>query len=133
MRAFWEFAMRMKYAVRTIGDVVVLDLSGPISPGNTIEDRLVLHDLINQQVNAGQKNVLLNLRDVSYIDSSGVGDLIGALRIVQSQGGQLRMCNASQRIGDLLYRTHLDSIISNDRSEESALQAFSGSQKTPAA
>ena len=119
--------MRMKYAVRTVGEVAVLDLTGTISPGQTIEDRLILNDLVNEQVRSGHKSVLLNLAEVTYIDSSGIGDLIGALRTVQSQGGQLRICNASQRIGDLLYRTHLDTVIDCDKNEASSLEAFSGS------
>jgi anti-sigma B factor antagonist len=118
--------MRMRYAVRTVGDVAVLDLTGTISPGQTIEDRLILNDLVNDQLRSGHKSVLLNLAEVTYIDSSGIGDLIGALRTVQSQGGQLRLCSASQRIGDLLYRTHLDTVIDCDKNEASALEAFSG-------
>ncbi len=117
--------MRPNYTVRNVGDVAVLDLSGPISPGRTIEDRLVLHDLVTEQLRNGYKKILLNLAEVSFIDSSGVGDIIGAWQLVKSQGGQLLICNTSQRIADLLYRTQLDSIINCYRSEESALQAFS--------
>ncbi len=116
--------MRMKYAVRHIGEVAVLDLSGHISPGKAIEERRVLHDLVTDQVNRGHTKVLLNLSEVSYVDSSGLGDLLEALRLVQSQGGQLHTCNASQRISNLLSRTHLDSVINCYGSEAAALQAF---------
>jgi anti-sigma B factor antagonist len=87
---------------------------------------MVMHDLVNAQLKAGHNKILLNLAEVSFIDSSGVGDLIGALRVVQSEGGQLLICNASQRIADLLYRTHLDSIMRCYNDEASGIKALSG-------
>lgn len=118
--------MRLKYAVRNVGEVAVLDLSGPISPGKTIEDRLVLHDLVADRLKSGHTKILFNLAEVTFIDSSGIGDLLGAMQVVKGEGGQLLICNASQRIADLLYRTHLDSIIRCFHDETAALQAFSG-------
>ena len=127
--------MRMNYAVRNIADVAIIDISGSISPGRTLAERLIVSELVGQQLAAGLKKVLVNLSDVHFIDSSGLGDLIGALRLVQSQGGQLHLCSASQRISELLYRTHLDSIMQCFSDEASALQAFSanGHTKTSAA
>jgi anti-sigma B factor antagonist len=116
--------MRMNYAIRRIGDVSVLDLSGHISPGKTIADRRVLHDLVSEQVNSGCQKILLNLREVTYIDSSGFGDLLEAQTVVQNHGGQLRICNAGNRVGDLLNRMHLDAVLLIDADEPTALQIF---------
>ncbi len=118
--------MRMKYVVRNIGEVAIVDLSGSLSPGRTIEDRLLLLELVTGQFRNGRKKILLNFADVSFIDSSGIGDLMGALRMVNSEGGQLGIFHASQRVSDLLYRTHLDSIIPCYSDEASALKSLSG-------
>lgn len=126
--------MTINYAVRQIGDVTVLDLSGHISPGKTIADHRVLHDLVSEQVNSGHTKILLNLREVAYIDSSGVSDLLGAMTVVQNHGGEFRICNATGRVCVLMSRTHMDSVLNIDKDEPAALQAFSGgAQKTPAA
>jgi anti-sigma B factor antagonist len=121
------YSMSMDYAVRQIDDVTVLDLSGRISEGVTIaaRPRRVLQDLVREQVNAGHTKILLNLRELTYIDSSGLGDLLSSLKIVRSEGGQMRICNTNQLIGELLRKTHLDSVLAIDTDEASALRAFS--------
>ncbi len=122
--------MSMNCSVRHVGDITVLDLSGRISPGETLADRLVLQDLVLDQVNNGHSNILLNLREVTYINSSGIAGLLASLDVVQKRGGELRICNPSKRVVDLLSRMHLDSVLNIDQDELTALQAFSGgSQK----
>jgi anti-sigma B factor antagonist len=126
--------MRMNYAVRQVGDVIVLDLSGHISPGKTIADRRVLHDLVSEQVNGGHNKILLNLREVNYVDSSGVGDLLEAMTVVQNHGGEFRICSVTGRVSVLMSRTHMDSVLNIDTDEPAALQAFSeGARRTSAA
>jgi anti-sigma B factor antagonist len=105
--------MSMNYAVRQIRNVTVLDLSGRASLGETLASgpgsAVVLHDVVRDQAAKGLHKILLNLREVSYIDSSGLGDLVSCFTTVRNQGGQLRLCNATARIDDLLRMTHLDS------------------------
>ena len=85
------FPMRLNYAVRQIGDITVFDLSGRISPGETIADRLVLQELVREHVNTGHHKILLNLREVTYINSSGIAGLLASLNTVQGRGGELRI------------------------------------------
>jgi anti-sigma B factor antagonist len=131
--------MSLNYAVRQIGDVTVLDLSGRISLLEAIpSDRgsgLVLHDIVREQLKDGHNKILLNLRDVSYVDSAGLGELVSSLMTVRNQAGQLRICNATDRVNDLLRMTRLDSVLNVDKDEATALQGFSGEahKKTPAA
>ncbi len=114
----------MSYAVRQIGDLTIIDLSGHISPGRAIADRRVLHDLVTEQVNSGRSRILLNLRDVTYIDSSGIGDLLESAGIVQNSSGHFRLCSANERVAGVLQRTNLDTVLNLDQDEASALQAF---------
>ncbi len=120
--------MSMNYAVRQIGDVTILDLSGRISQGETPafgQGRgLVLHDVVLDQAADGHHKILLNLHEVSYIDSSGLGELVACSTTLRNQGGQLRICNATARIQDLLRITHLESTLNPDKDEAAALQAF---------
>ncbi len=129
--------MSMNYAVRQVGEVTILDLSGRISLGETLAigsaGALVLHDIIRDQVNSGHKKVLLNLAGITYIDSSGLGELVSAATTVKNQGGSLRICHASERVNDLVKMTHLDFILCFDKDEAAALHAFSEKTKTSAA
>jgi anti-sigma B factor antagonist len=127
--------MSMNYAVRQMGDVIVLDLSGRISPGESIAHRLVLQDLVREQLNTGHNKILLNLGNVTYINSSGIAGLLASWRDVTDRGGELRVCDAANRVGDILRRTNLDSVLNLDNDEPTALQGFSGhaQKKTSAA
>ncbi len=130
--------MSMNYVVRQVGNVTILDLSGRISLGEALAigpaSALLLHDVIRAQVTSGRNQILLNIGGITYIDSSGLGELVSALSTVKHHGGQMRICNASERINDLARMTHLDSILSFDKDESTALRAFSAEQsKTSAA
>ncbi len=130
--------MGMRYAVRQIGDVTVLDLSGRLSlyeslafeKGNVV----VLQDLIREQISTGHLKILINLADVSYLDSSGLVDLVFCVGRLRNQGGELRVCNAFDRLLDiqhaarLLRMARLDSVLNFDRDENAALQAFARHQ-----
>lgn len=129
--------MSVNYSVRQVGEVTVLDLSGRISLGEALAfgagSALALHDLVHDFVTKGSAKILLNLRHVTYIDSSGLGELVSCSTTVQNHGGQMRICNASERVGDLLRITHMDSVLRLDQEEATALQAFSPRAATSAA
>ncbi len=120
--------MGMNYAVRQIGDVTILDLSGRISQNEALPlgrgSSLELHNAVRDQVAGGHHKILLNLREVSYVDSSGLGELVACSTTLRNQSGQLRICNATARIQDLLRITRLDFTLGSDEDEATALQAF---------
>ena len=129
--------MSMNYSVRQAGQVTVLDLGGRIALGEALafgaDSAMVLHDLVHDFVTKGSEKILLNLRHVTYIDSSGLGELVSCMTTVQNQGGQLRACNATERVADLLRMRHLDSVLHLDQEEATALRAFSAPTKVSAA
>ncbi len=125
--------MKFNHAVRQIGDITVLDLSGRISPGETTADRLLLQSLVREQVNTGHHKILLNLREVTYINSSGIAGLLASLNTVRGQGGELRICNVGKHVGDVLRRTRLDLVVNVDLDEANALQSFAAKSPTTAA
>jgi anti-sigma B factor antagonist len=129
--------MSMKYSIRQVGEVAVLDLSGRISSVEALAvddgSAPVLHEVVRDFVQKGSKKILLNLRHVTYIDSSGLGELFSSMTTVLNQGGQMRVCHATERIGDLMRMTHLDSVLQFDKEEATALQALSAGEKESAA
>src|SRR5439155_12974003 len=89
---------------RQVGDVAILDLSGKITIG---EGSVQLREKVRQLLNDGKKKVLLNLGDVSYVDSSGIGELVSSYTTTRNQGGQLKLLNLTKKIQDLLSITKL--------------------------
>jgi anti-sigma B factor antagonist len=129
--------MSVNYSVRQVGEVTVLDLSGRIALGEALAvdagSARVLHEAVRDLVQKGSKKILLNLRHVTYIDSSGLGELFSSMTTVLNQGGQLGVCNATGRTGDLMRMTHLDTVLHFEQEEATALQAFSAPTKASAA
>ena len=91
--------MSVKLTVRQVGDVSVVDASGRITLG---EGSSAFREAIRDLVNKGSKKVLLNLGDVSYIDSSGIGELVSGFTTVTNHGGQLKLLGLTKRVQDLL-------------------------------
>src|SRR5881394_1804923 len=89
---------------RQAGDVTILDLSGEVRIG---EGSITLRDTIRNLADQGKKKLLLNLRGVKYIDSSGIGELIANYTTVSRGGGQLKLLNLTDKIQDLLVITKL--------------------------
>ncbi len=135
----------MQCTVRRIQDrdVTVLDVSGRLSlyealafeRGNVV----ILQDVVRDQLSQGHRKIVINLRDVSYLDSSGLVDIVFCITQMRNVGGQLRVCNAVDRLIDirhaanLLRMTHLDTVLNLDQTEAASLQAFAtGTQKTAA-
>ena len=113
--------MGAKLTTRQIGDVSVVDVAGRITLG---EGSSVLRDALREMVGKGQKKILLNLGDVSYIDSSGIGELVSAFTTVTNGGGQLKLLNLTKRVKDLLQITKLYTVFDVHDSEVSAIRSF---------
>ena len=112
----------MQIEQRTVGSVMVLDLKGKITLGEGDE---VLKDKINSLILQGHKKMLLNLADVPYIDSAGLGEIVRTYTTVSRQGGQLKLVNLTKRITDLLMITKLLTVFETFDSEAEALKSFS--------
>ena len=117
----------LEHKIRRTGDVTILDLKGRISLSDALwsASGTVIGQVIRELVKNGERKILLNLKDVSYIDSSGVGELTGALTAVQRQGGELKLVNPSPKVIDLLRITRLDTLFDVRDHEDSAIQSFS--------
>jgi anti-anti-sigma factor len=124
-----EVAMGITYNVRQVRGVTVVDLGGRITLGGTFASISgsgpTLHGFIRDLLRAGHKNILLNFRDVSHVDSSGIGELFGCLTTVRSQGGALKVTNANERVSNLLNLTKLNTVLDVTDDETKAVQSFS--------
>ncbi len=114
--------MTMKASTRQMDGVTIVDLSGRITLG---EGSVVLRDTIRELVGKGSKKILLNLGDVTYIDSSGIGELVSAFTTVRNQGGELKLLNLTKKVHDLLRMTKLDTLFDIKDDEATAIAAFS--------
>jgi anti-sigma B factor antagonist len=116
----------MQIEERMVGDVVLLDLKGKITLGEGDE---LLKDKVNSLVNQGHKKIVLNLADVPYIDSAGLGEVVRTYTTVSRQGGSLKLLNLTKRITDLLSITKLLTVFETFDSENEAVRSFSASAK----
>ena len=113
--------MSMKASTRQVDGVTIVDLSGRITLG---EGSVVLRDSIKDLLGKGQKKILLNLGDVSYIDSSGIGELVSAFTSVRNQGGELKLLNLTKKVHDLLQITKLYTVFDVKDDEAAAIAAY---------
>jgi anti-sigma B factor antagonist len=111
----------MKATIRQVDSVIVVDISGRITLG---EGCAQLRELIRDQLTKGNKQVLLNLADVTYIDSSGIGELVSAYTAVSNQGGQLKLLNLTKKVHDLLQITKLYTVFDIHDDEAKAISSF---------
>jgi anti-sigma B factor antagonist len=111
----------MKATNRQVDGVAVVDMSGRITLG---EGSVVLRDTIRDLVGKGQKKILLNLGDVTYIDSSGIGELVSAFTAVRREGGELKLLNLTKKVHDLLQITKLYTVFDIKDDEATAIKAF---------
>jgi anti-sigma B factor antagonist len=122
-----ESSMGMSYETREAGNVTILDITGRIDIGVPLvlgSQSHPLQEVIRELAAKGQKNILLNLQDVAYIDSSGIGDLVGSATTLRKQGGDLKVVNPTGVVGKLLRVTRVDTVIDVRANEASALEAF---------
>ncbi len=113
--------MAIKASTRQVESITIVDLGGRITLG---EGSNALRDTIRQLVDKGNKKILLNLGEVTYIDSSGIGGLVSAFNMTRSQGGELKLVNVTRKVHDLLRMTKLDTLFDIKDDEASALAGF---------
>lgn len=113
--------MSMKISTRQVDGITILDLSGRITLG---EGSVQLRDATRDLLAKGQKNILLNLADVNYIDSSGIGELVSAYTTIRNQGGELKLLNLTKKVHDLLQITKLYTVFDVKDDEASAIASF---------
>ena len=111
----------MQIEERSTGDVTILDLKGRMTMGEGDE---LLKDKINSLILQGRKKLVLNLGDVPYIDSAGLGEVVRTYTTVSRQGGSLKLVNLTKRITDLLSITKLLTIFDTYDSEADAVRSF---------
>jgi len=112
----------MKIEMRTIGDVRILDCSGKITLG---EGTMTVRNTVLDILKDGGKKIIVNLADVNYIDSSGIGELVRTYITVSSGGGQLKLLSLTKKIQELLQITKLLTVFQVYDSESAALASFS--------
>ncbi len=113
----------MTIETRTSGPVTILDIHGKITIG---EGSAEVRSTVRELLQAGKKDILLNLGDVSYVDSSGIGELVSSFTTVSNQGGQLKLLNLTKKLKELLAITKLLTVFDSYENEEDALTSFSG-------
>lgn len=114
--------MSVKLTTRQVGDVTVVDAAGRITLGDGAS---AFRDTIRDLSNRGQKKLLLNLAEVSYIDSSGIGELVSGFTTVTNQGGQVKLLKLTKRVSDLLQITKLYTVFEVFDDEAAAVRSFS--------
>ncbi len=113
--------MSMKISTRQVDGVTIVDCSGRITLG---EGSITLRDTVSQLLTKGQKKILLNLGEVNYIDSSGIGELVSAFTTVRKQGGELKLLNLTKKVHDLLQITKLYTVFDVKDDEAAAVKSY---------
>ncbi len=114
--------MSVKLTNRQVGDVTVIDAVGRITLG---EGSSTFRDTLKDLTASGNKKLLLNLGEVSYIDSSGIGEMVSGFTSVTNQGGQLKLLNLTKRVKDLLQITKLYTVFEVFDDEAAAVRSYS--------
>ena len=113
--------MSVKLTNRQVGDVTVIDVAGRITLG---EGSSTLRDALRDLVKSDHKKILLNLKDVTYIDSSGIGELVSAYTTITNPGGHLKLLSLTHRVKDLLQITKLYTVFDVHEDEAHAVRSF---------
>ena len=119
--------MSVKEKIHQVNDVLVIELSGRLTVG---DGSVMLRDRIRKELAGGRKRILINLGDVSYIDSSGLGELISAFTSTTKSGGELKLLNLTKKIRDLMEIVRLYTIFDIYDNEGLALASFSARQES---
>jgi anti-sigma B factor antagonist len=112
----------MKIETRTVGDIRILDCSGKITLG---EGTMAVRNTVRDILKNNGKKIILNLAEVNYIDSSGIGELVSTYSTVANNGGQLKLLNLTKKIQELLAITKLLTVFQVFDNEQTALASFS--------
>jgi anti-sigma B factor antagonist len=110
-----------KATARESGGATVVDLSGRITLG---EGSAMLREMIRDLLNKGQNRIILNLGDVNYIDSSGIGELVSGFTTVKSRGGEMKLLHLTKKVHDLLQITKLYTVFDVHSDEDAAVRSF---------
>lgn len=113
--------MSFKATARDVNGITVVDLSGRITLG---EGSAMLRELVRDMINKGQIKIVLNLGDISYIDSSGIGELVSGFTTVKNQGGDLKLLNLTKKVHDLLQITKLYTVFDIHTDEQAVIGSF---------
>src|SRR5687768_5457958 len=120
-QATGEKYMAISFQTKNTGEVCVLSPEGKIVIGDDVG---ALREKVKELVNSGNKNILINLANVSYIDSTGVGALVGSFTTIRNQGGQMKLSNPSQRVRDILLVTKLLTVFDVYENETEGTKSF---------
>jgi anti-sigma B factor antagonist len=112
----------MTIDTRTVDDVTILDISGKITIG---EGSAEIRNRVRDLLQAGRKKILLNMGDVSYVDSSGIGELVSSFTTVTNQGGQLKLLHLTKKLQELLAITKLLTVFDTYNDEQEAIASYS--------
>jgi len=113
--------MSFRATSREVGDVTVIDMDGRITLG---EGSALLRDLVRQYLGKGRKKIVLNLAGITYIDSTGLGELVSGYRLMKSEDGEIKLLNLNKKVSDLLQITKLYTVFDVHSQEAQALASF---------
>ncbi len=111
----------MEIKKRTVNDIVILDMIGKITLG---EGTAAVRNEVRNLLKEGSKKILLNLGEVNYVDSSGIGELVSAFTTTSNQGGKLKLLNLTKKLQELLSITKLLTVFEVYENEEEAIKSF---------
>lgn len=116
--------MDMTTSTREVAGVTIVDISGRIVLG---EESAALRELVSSLLSKGHKKVLLNLADVNYIDSSGLGNLVSSFTSARKQSGELKLLNLNSKVHDVMQITRLFTVFEVFDNEAAAVKSFAQS------
>jgi anti-sigma B factor antagonist len=114
--------MSLKMSTREVNGIIIIDLSGQLTLG---ESSAAIRDEVRDQTNQGFRKILMNLANVTYIDSAGLGELTAAYTSVKNRGGELKLLNLTKRVHDLMQITKLYTVFDVHDDEKKAIASFS--------
>ena len=114
--------MSVKLTTHKKGDVIIVDVSGRLTLG---ESTSALRTMMRELVEGGSRRIVLNMAEVTYIDSSGIGELVAAYTTIATAGGAVKLLNLAKRVHELLYITKLYTVFESFEDEASAIGSFS--------
>ena len=117
----WGVIVSFKATVRHLQDVAVVDLAGRLTLG---EAATLLHNTIESLIGSGEKKIVLNLKEVTYLDSAGLGELLGAHNAAAASGGQIRIIHAQPKIQEHMRVMRLTNVLADYGDEELAAKSF---------
>ena len=118
--------MALTAKTREVGNVAIIDLNGKITLG---ENSGIMRSALTSLLSSGKKNIVLNLQDVGYVDSAGLGELVGAYTTATNQGGAVKLLHMQSKLKDLMTITKLHTIFQSFEDEKEAVASFGSAAK----